>query len=167
LNRIIRSAVALLCLAASSALADSPPIDFPEAISISDVVFHGSLVGAVPVADHEVMLFSVDRVWKGNPSRYQVVLTRKMYLYFAKGDSYFVCASTDEFPWLPFTGSWESVRRATKSDLDSLGPGRTPGIGWQLPGCLVTVLAVIGGLVWWLRRRAPVHRSTTPPSAPL
>ncbi len=100
-------------LVSGAASADGPPIDFPTAISLSDVVFHGKLVGSVGFLGYKVMLFSADRAWKGNVTRHEVVLTTKQHSYFDAGGSYFVCASTSEFPWLPYSGGWESVRNAT------------------------------------------------------
>lgn len=149
-------------LASSSASADGALVDFPNAISLSDVVFHGRLVGKVKLLGYEVMLFSADRAWKGNVSRHQVVLTAKEHFYFEADTSYLVCASTSEFPWLPYSGGWESVRNATESDLKTLGPGTVPGIGRLIPSCIATALAIVAGMIWWVRRRRAHGRP--PPS---
>ena len=45
--------------------ADGPAVDFPSAVSLSDVVLHGRLVGSVNLVGYEVMLFSADRAWRG------------------------------------------------------------------------------------------------------
>ena len=143
--------------------ADGPAVDFPSAVSLSDVVLHGRLVGSVNLVGYEVMLFSADRAWKGNVSRHEVILTTRQHSYFDVGGSYLVCASTREFPWLPYSGGWESVRNATDADLRTLGPGTVPGIGRLIPSSVAAALAFVAGLIWWVRRRTSRHRRAPPP----
>lgn len=161
--RATGAVLALAVFLSGTASADGPAIDFPSAISLSDVVFHGRLIGSVRLLGYNVMLFSADRAWKGNVTRHEVVLTTKQDSYFDAGGSYFVCASTSEFPWLPYSGGWEAVRNATESDLSTLGPGTVPGIGRLIPSCVATLLAIVAGLIWWVRRKA--HRRMPPPLA--
>ena len=98
------------------------------------------------------MLFRVDRVWKGNVSGYAVVLTEGHH-YFAEGKTYLVCASSDEFPWIPYTDAWSSIRNPTRQEVDSLGAGSAPSAGSAIPVCLLIALSIAATIFWRLRRR--------------
>ena len=155
----IALAIVLVCYVPGRAIADGPAVAFKDAISMSEVVFRGTMIGSTTVLGYnEMMLFRVDRVWKGSVSRYTVVLTEGHS--FAKGKDYLVCASSDGFPWIPYTAAWSSVRNATEQEVESLGAGTAASGGSAAPLCLLIALSIVAGAFWRIRRRARGSRRT-------